>query len=427
VLLFQFNDSHLLKIRRQPHLLGHLANKKLLTSLHSDWILYMWDTQEFRSLQAHRGAYKTTAITIIGTIWHMLFHPNDRIAVVRKKYSDASSCINNIRQIMGAPEIKMLFKYAHGVEPKLLIRRENALLFNFKRDKTPENSVDAYGLETDITGKHYDKIICDDFVTLADKISTAERERTINVIREIQTNVIDPGKQVIFVGTPWHREDAWKITPEPQKFPITATNILNSEEIATKRASTTPTLFAANYELVHISSESAIFPTANYKKWDFRMKTGVFGHLDAKFSGNHTNALTFMCRTPENRIQAIGFTFSEHIKHRYGFVFECWKRYFCGTMFVETNADKGFLADELKTLGIPITSYHEKTNKHIKIETYLRVNWDKIYWCPDSDDDYINQILDYSEGQLPDDCPDSAACLIRAKFHKTTNYSLYEM
>ena len=52
-------------------------------------------------------------------------------------------------------------------------------------------------------------------------------------------------------------------------------------------------------------------------------------------------------------------------------------------------------------------------NKFVKISTYLRKNWEKIMWLEDTDPEYINEILDYSEFSEHDDSPDSAASLLR--------------
>ncbi len=325
---------------------------------------------------------------------------------------------------MKLPEIKAIFTFAHGIVPKAVVDRDDKIVFNFKKTKTPEGNIDAYGITTSITGKHYDKIICDDFITLEDRTSKAEREKTKNVIREIQTNIIDPGKQVGFIGTPWHKNDAWKIVPEPEKYSVYDLDILSEEEIIKKRQSTTGSLYAANYELKHIIAEDALFKEANYSRWEYNIKTGVFGHLDAKFKGDHTNGLTFMHRKKDGRIQGVGFCFHNHINDKLQFVKEMWKKYYCGSLFVEENPDKGFVAEELRKLGITVTSYHEKMNKHVKIEKYLYKEWKNIDWANETDPEYINQILDYIEGQEPDDCPDSAASLIRAKFYKADD-SLY--
>jgi len=71
------------------------------------------------------------------------------------------------------------------------------------------------------------------------------------------------------------------------------------------------------------------------------------------------------------------------------------------------------LAKELKSHGDLAQTYHEKMNKHIKISTYLKESWGRVYFTEDTDPEYIAEILDYNEHALHDDCPDSLASAIR--------------
>lgn len=416
-----FKAEDIVRIRKEPHRLSHICSKKKATCLHGDWIKYIWDTDKHRSLQAHRGSFKTTNVLIIGTIWWLLFHPDDRIAIVRKKYEHACEVLVAISKLMRTPVLRALFRCAHNSNPVLLTNRNDKLIFNFKITHTPEGSVDAYGIHSEMVGKHYDKIICDDFVTIDDRVSKAERNKTKIKLAEIVNNIIDPGKYVGFVGTPWHKDDAWSICPEPMKYDCYSTGLMSDEQIAEKRTSRAMTrqMFAANYELKHIAGEDQKFQNPSYKRWEY-LKTGVFGHLDCKYEGDHTNGLTFMARKKDGRIQAVGFCFHENIKDKYKFVVDKWKKYFSGTLYNEDNADKGFVAEALKRRGILVKNYHENMNKHLKIDRYLYQYWEQIDWDLDTDPEYMNQILDYIEGQEPDDCADSAASLLREKFHKTT-------
>ena len=66
--------------------------------------------------------------------------------------------------------------------------------------------------------------------------------------------------------------------------------------------------------------------------------------------------------------------------------------------------------------------YSESMNKFLKISTYLRRDWKKTIWLQDTDPEYINEILDYSEFAEHDDSPDSAASLLR-KYDKKSHYN----
>ncbi|MDR2631004.1 MAG: hypothetical protein LBC60_08795 [Spirochaetaceae bacterium] len=172
-------DENALKvIAREPHRLGLVIGKDKLTLLHSEWIKYCWDSNGPRALQAFRGGYKTTAITLVGSIAWLLFHPNDRIAIIRKTFRAAADVIRAISSAMEREELKAVFKLAHGVYPKAEISREGSLRYNFKNTNTPEGNITALGMDSGITGLYFDKVVCDDIITLKDRISRAERERT---------------------------------------------------------------------------------------------------------------------------------------------------------------------------------------------------------------------------------------------------------
>ena len=244
------------------------------------------------------------------------------------------------------------------------------------------------------------------------------------------TNIIDPGNWVSFIGTPWHRDDAWKIIKEVvghiKKYSIKDVDILSPEEIADKRKSTTALLFAANYLLNHIVDENALFPEAFYSNWSYKYKNTVM-QIDAGYQGENYTALTFFGQKPNGRIQGVGKVFIEHIDEKWDFIEKWYKKLYTGSCYVEDNADKGFTAKELKRRNVSIKSYHEDMNKHHKISTYLKKYWHLIDWDEEMTDSmYLEQILDYMEGQEPDDAPDSAASLCRKHFETVAKIGMYK-
>jgi len=219
-------------------------------------------------------------------------------------------------------------------------------------------------------------------------------------------------------GTPWHRDDAWTICPSTLKFDINMLDILTPEEKIEKKRELTPISYAANHLLTHIMPEDQMFKEATYERWNYHYKKNIYGHIDAKYSGSHTNGLCFMTLKDDGRIQAIGFCFHEHANDKLDFIVEKYKKYFCNQFYCEDNADKGFLAEKLQAKGMNVETYHENMNKHVKIENYGYKHWTNIDWDIDTDPEYIAQILDYQEGQEPDDCVDNFSSLIRQKFDK---------
>lgn len=402
------------KIIQQPHLLGHYLGYRKLRPLHSEWIKYIWNSKKHVSLQAHRGSYKTTSIIVVGSILKLTFNWNNRIAIIRKDFPSSSEVLQVISRILQSERYQALVFELFGIKPKLVIDSAHKIQWDWKQDESPEGNVNSYGIGGSITGRHFDDILCDDIITLRDRISKAERTTVDDFVREIIANVIDPDKYVKFSGTPWHKQDTWRLLPEPLIYDIYSTGLeaFTPERIREIRQYTTSSLFSANYELKHVASEDVIFDDPSFQiGWDLSLKTQ--GHIDAKYQGKHTGAFTMMAKKSDGRIQAVGFIFHKHINEEYDRLVEKWKKYRCGTVHMELNADKGYASRDLAKLGMITSTYDEKENKHVKIVQNLKKHWHLIDWSEDSDPEYINQILDYVEGQEPDDCADSGASCIK--------------
>lgn len=439
--------QHLEMVRDYPHLIGHLAGKDKLTSLHSDWILYLWNGPRgvHRSLMAHRGAYKTTACTEIGIIYDLLFHPSDRVALIRETYTEAARTLETIKKYMRLEPIRALFEYAHGQAPEEFRSAEGQVLYSFKRSVTKEPSIAAYGINQVPTGSHFDRIAMDDIVTINSRLSRAQRERVKQGVLEVMTNIIDPGHEVINVGTPWHHDDAWAmrneagelVIPEALKFRPEDTGILSPEDLEQKRRTTTRALFAINYNLdTSVRDEGQIFDEPHYAEWRTDLpRASYHAHVDAAWDGLCTNALTIMAPKPDGRIQAYGRMFPGNMNDYLRDSVKDMHAHQSRILHMETNADKGYLARDFRKTGPyppSVLTYAEAMNKDIKIACYLKKYWDLIDWAPDTDPEYLLQIKDYRVGQDPRDCADSAASLLREHIYKVDpgsggRSSLYDM
>jgi hypothetical protein len=364
----------------------------------------------------------------------MLFHPNDRILLTRKSFKAAAEVIKAIAKAMQTTEIQELFKQAHGRYPKTKIDREGNLTYSFKTTNTIEGNITGMGIDQGITGYHFDKIINDDIITLRDRISRAERERTVEMVREIATNIIDPGKGSAWTGTPWHNDDAWKAIrrfTRIAQYPISRYNFIGEEAVAKKKRTTTPYLFAANYELVLGKDESLLFSDPVWPcKWDYSIR-GAVAQVDTAFDGDHYCALTIMAPTRkvngEQYYQAVGFTYPGHIKDFEPRIALLCKKYHVKYVHVEKNADQGESAKRLQALGLRVKGYMEDTNKHVKISMHLYPIWQYIEWAAETDEEYLVQIKEYKEGVEPDDAPDSAAALVKEEFSRPKGSSVKEL
>lgn len=178
----------------------------------------------------------------------------------------------------------------------------------------------------------------------------------------------------------------------------------------------TPSLFAANYELKHIADEDSMFEAPQYTSETNLIFDGV-AHIDAAYGGEDSTAFTIFKEQKDGTIIGYGKKWKKHVDDCLPEILERHRHYKAGTIHVETNGDKGYLAKGLRDRGQYVSEYHESMNKFIKISTYLRKSWSKIVWIDDTDPEYIAEILDYTENAEHDDAPDSAASLL----HKIKN------
>lgn len=422
-------ESMLRRILEHPHELGYLVGKTKLTEIHSKWIREAWMVDENTLTEAHRGGYKTTSITEIGMLFRWLFWPDTRIGLLRETWSVSCATLDTIKRYLKTDAMKHIFYIAHGMVPQTTTKAKGHLNYTFKTTLTKENSSDAFGIMQIPTGSHYDRLVMDDCVTINDRISRAKREATKIAMAECLNNILDPGCYAVITGTPWHEDDAYemktedgrRILPVAKKYDCYSTGVLTPEQIKLLKSRSTKSMFAANQLLTHVRDEACIFRDPIYGNWDYSIpKAMIHSHIDAKYSGDDLGAVTVMARRPDGKIQARGWHFENHVNDELKTIKSWIAHMRCSDVRCETNADKGYLGRDLainnNSILLP-TLYHESMNKHIKIVTYLKRYWDEIIWDPETDPIYMSMILDYREGESPDDAPDSAASLLRECFY----------
>ncbi|GHV64370.1 hypothetical protein AGMMS49587_16610 [Spirochaetia bacterium] len=413
-------ETILTKIKNEPATtLGKILGFNRMTPLHDEWIKDMWDAPGTHAMQAYRGSFKTSSVIITGIIRYILFHPDARIGLFRKTFTDSANVLSAISSSFDHPEIRHIFRVCHGIDPVKVDDNTGRILFNFKRTTTPEANLQGYGMGGSITGTHLDVIVLDDIITMQDRVSEAEREKTKTYLDEVLTNIANPGALKIICGTPWHRDDAFKKIAEIcdiKKYPIEKFNMLSREEEDEKRKSTSPFLWACNYSLEFISDTSLLFQNPawgpfNREGW---RSTAVSAHLDAAYGGSDSCALTIL--SGDN---ITGFIHRGNVQDWYYSIKGKYEEFHCRELLLEDNGDRGFLAAELRKIGINAVTYHESMNKELKISTVLYQAWPRLIWDEGTDPDYMNQCLDWRPGdRVHDDAPDSAASLIQRRGQK---------
>lgn len=404
--------TNALYLIEHPAELGRrLGYPDLRDDLHGAWMRAMLRyPAEDMTLQAHRGSYKTTCLCIVIALL-MVRYRDATIMFLRKTDADVTEVVRQALRILKHPLFVQIVQAITG--ERIEIAKSTSTEITTSAYCAPRGSAQllGIGLGGSLTGKHADIIITDDIVNRLDRVSRAERERTKAVYMELQ-NVRNRGGRIINTGTPWHKEDAFSIMPEAQKYDCYQTGLIAAEKLDALRMSMSPSLFAANYELRHIAAENALFTSAPRFADDAALLRDGIAHIDAAYGGEDYTALT-CARRAGDTIYMYGRLWHSHVDVILPAALAECARLLCGPVSCETNGDKGYLAREIRRAGGSARPYPETMNKYVKISTYLRKWWGNIVFLQGTDPDYIAQILDYSEDAEHDDAPDSAASVCR--------------
>ena len=403
----------------EPYKIGHWVGFKDLTTLHNEWLRSFLYAEDDQTLLAHRGSYKTTDLSLFLAI-HTVIKPNENVMFFRKTDDDVTEVLTQSQKILKSGAFQKIVCDLYDTDLQLLKENNSEIHTNLCTSTKGISQVVGLGIGTSITGKHADIVVTDDIVNLKDRISKAERERTKIQYMELQ-NIRNRGGRFINTGTPWHKEDAISIMPNVRRYDCYSTGLITRDKLEELRQSMSDSLFAANYELKHIADKDAMFKEPKFTKDNELIYDGM-AHIDAAYDGEDGTAYTIFHKLSDGRIIGFGKRWDKHVDDCLGEIGVYHKMLRAGSISCETNADKGYLAKELRGLKYSVNTYDESMNKFVKISTYLRSNWKNIIWLEDTDPEYINEILDYSENAEHDDSPDSAASLLR-KMENRASYN----
>ncbi len=397
-----------------PIAFGHAVGFDKLGALHNAWIQDMVRGSEDKTLQAHRGSYKTTCVSIaLAEIIVLL--PNLKTLFMRKTDADVKEVVRQVRNLLLSPYMEALCEKIHGKPLILTTVSATEISTNLAADNKGTSQLVACGVNGSLTGKHFDRIFTDDIVNVQDRISRAERDHTKTIYQELQ-NIRNRGGRIFNTGTPWHKEDAFSMMPNIEKHDCYSTGLISGDELQTIKSSMTSSLFAANYELRHIASDDVIFDTPQMGAEPCLAEQGIC-HIDAAYGGDDYTAFT-IARKKGATYYLYGRLWHKHVDNCMDEIIRLRKSFNAGEIYCETNADKGYLAKALRAKGERAVTYHENMNKFLKITSYLKAEWRNVVFVAGTDDAYIDQICDYNENVEHDDAPDSAASIVKRLWNK---------
>lgn len=397
-----------------PVEIGKAYGFNKLTELHNDWIKTMVIGDEDQTLQAHRGSYKTTCVSVALAVL-MVACPYLKIMFMRKTDDDVKEIVAQVKKILLSDVMQAVTFALYGVFIELTTSSATEINTNLTTDPRGTSQLVAIGMGGSLTGKHFDRIFTDDIVNVKDRTSKAERERTKVYYQELQ-NIKNRGGRIYNTGTPWHVDDAFKLMPKADVYDYKRTGLISDEEIAEIKENMTASLFCANYELRHIASDKVIFANPVTGADASLAEQGVC-HIDASYGGEDYTAFTIINKK-DGIYYTLGKLWQKHVDDVEDDIIKIRKKFNAGRISCEDNGDKGYLGKDLRKKGERTHVYHESMNKYLKITTYLKKEWKNVIFVEGTDKEYIQMITDYTEDAEHDDAPDSCASLIRELWNK---------
>lgn len=401
--------------RYRPAAIGRMIGFKDLTDeLHGKWMQNIIYGDADYTLQAHRLSYKSSCLSVALAMWCVLNHGKNAL-FMRKTDTDVIESISQAQKVMENEAFRHMAEILMGSPVYLTTgNASNMTVSTYDSPRGAEQLVGC-GCGGSLTGKHANLIVCDDVVNLQDRISMAEREKTKSIVRELR-NIVTRDGRIVFIGTPWHKEDAFSLVATPERYDCYSTGLISEEKLKNLREAMTASLFAANYELRHIASDDVIFTSPQTDADPALAEQGIC-HIDASYGGEDGTAFT-ICKKSGGKYYIYGRLWQKHVDDCLPEIIRLRKAFNAGIIYCERNADKGYLAKTLRERGERADTYHEKTNKFVKITSYLKSEWKNVVFVAGTDAEYINQICDYTENAEHDDAPDSAASIVRKLWNK---------
>jgi len=388
-------------LRPKTKAIRALTGYQLLNDTHTAWIEHCWEntnTSMVFPFLAARGSYKTSSIIIAGIFWKLIHDPDTEIILFRKTFDMAASVNKALVQLFETHRVPL----AEATTHRLKLQEKTAA--------SPMANVNAFGMGDSTTGTHADIIIADDIITLRDKVSEAERRRTIEFVNEFFRLRKTPQSRIIITGTRWHKQDAWHRIEQfapPELWPIDRCPWLDAAALQTENSAQD---WALNYLLEYPPDADSVFRDPQYEIFppDAWRHKQVIMHIDAAYGGADTTACTIT-----DGAHVLGRLWQGAYHNRLGEIADLYEQYHCRAAWCEDN-DKGFLAADLRASRLSVNTYHETRHKEQKISATLKPStWARLRFDPATDDEYLAQILDWTYNtKRHDDAPDSLACAI---------------
>ncbi|NOS67966.1 MAG: hypothetical protein HOO67_06445 [Candidatus Peribacteraceae bacterium] len=190
---------------------------------HMDWHNLAQDHVVIRDmLKAPRGHLKSTSWTISHTVHHVIQDRNWRSLIVSKTKGQAELFLSEIQDHLQNEKLTDDFGVFYD---RAQTWRQDAITVLGRTKVMKEPTITAIGVGGSVVSRHVDEIILDDVVDDKNSQTEHQREQMRTWIRKTLLPILEPGRKMMIVGTPWHPqdvyqwlEDRWNRIPPPERL-----------------------------------------------------------------------------------------------------------------------------------------------------------------------------------------------------------------
>ena len=165
---------------------------------------------EFVGTLIPRGHYKTSLLTIAGTVFEILNNPNIRILFAHSILDLAQAMLQETKWVFHKNErFRYLFPEYAAVDPDKAFGKQDEFTTPARtRGNIREPSVRTGATDATLVSSHYDLIIFDDIVD-EKNCETANGREKVYRFYERALSLLDPGGRINMIGTRWHDADVY--------------------------------------------------------------------------------------------------------------------------------------------------------------------------------------------------------------------------
>lgn len=182
-----------------------LGMSKWDDNLHDDLAAYLEKSGKYKLILIPRGHLKSSLVTVGWTIQQLLRNPNNRILVRNAVWDQARRFLWQIQGYLEDSKLPLIF--GSFISPKNVWTKEEIEIKQRKIKKASPTIMTA-GLETSLTGLHFDIIIDDDLVNDKNTSTKEQIQKVIDVYND-SFNLLDRGGIHVVVGTRWNVRDLY--------------------------------------------------------------------------------------------------------------------------------------------------------------------------------------------------------------------------